>query len=607
MSQNQNRQIIISGIFALVVLIYILRLFYIQVLSEKYVLSADNQSIENVPQIAPRGIILDRNNKKIAVNEASYDLMITVKQLKNGFDTLKFCQLVDISRNEFEDKLKRIKAKRGYSYYKPQVFERQIDAESFSKIMDKVHLFNGIDIRKSVIRRNPYSAGAQAIGYLSEVGPSTLEKDSSYMEGELIGAIGIERTYEKYLRGQRGYKFYVKDVHNIIQEPYRDGEKDLLPVAGSDIQITMDIELQKYAERLMKNKNGAIVAIEPSSGEILTMVTSPTYDPNLLSGNGRSKNYKKLKSDTLKVFFNRALSAQYPPGSIFKLVQTLIGLENGDITEYSSFKCDKGLVGCHNHPFPANVKKAIQFSCNPYYYRVFQRIIQPGFYDNIFADSEYNLNKWHDQVSAFGLGQRLKVDIIGEKAGSVPDSKLYDKKYGHHSWAFSTIYSLSIGQGELLITPLQMANIASVIANKGFFYRPHFIKRLEHFDDDVFKEKLETGISREHFDPVKEGMYDVVNEPHGTARRARIKDIAVCGKTGTAENPHGEDHSIFIAFAPKDNPKIAISVYVENAGFGGTWAAPIASLIMEKYLRNTADSLKEKRIMEADLIHQIDP
>jgi penicillin-binding protein 2 len=606
MGGNKNRQIIIIGVFILVILIYVIRLFYIQVLSEKYLLSADNQSIERVDQIAPRGIILDRNHDKIAVNEAAYDIMITMKLLKNSFDTLKFCDLLNISKSDFDKRIKYIKSKRGYSYFKPQVYDKQIDAEGFSHIMDKIHLFKGISLRKSIIRRNPNKAGAQIIGYLNEVGPKTLKKDSTYVEGELIGAIGLERSYEKILRGKRGYKLYVKDVHNVIQEPYKEGDKDITPVPGNDIQVSLDIQLQRYAEELMKNKNGAIVAIEPSSGEVLTMVTSPTYDPNLLSGNGRSENYKKLKNDTLKVFFNRALSAQYPPGSIFKLVQTLVGLENGDITEFSSFRCDKSLVGCHNHPFPSDVRKAIQFSCNPYYYRVFQRIIQPGFYDNIFEDSEYNLNKWKKQVMAFGLGDKVGIDIIGEQGGSVPGSKLYDKTYGHHSWAFSTIYSLSIGQGELLITPIQMANIATVIANRGYFYRPHLLKSNSKYIDPKFKNKLDAQIAKEHFDPVVEGMYNVVNEPHGTARRARIKDIEVCGKTGTAENPHGEDHSIFIAFAPKDNPKIAISVYVENAGFGGTWAAPIASLIMQKYLTNETDSIKEQRILDADLIHKIE-
>jgi penicillin-binding protein 2 len=368
----------------------------------------------------------------------------------------------------------------------------------------------------------------------------------------------------------------------------------------------MDMIIQSYGEKLMKNKKGCIVAIEPSTGEILAMVSAPSYDPNMLVGKRNiSENYPKLALDKNMPLFPRPLQAEYPPGSIFKLVQSLIGLQEGVITEESGFPCDKSLVGCHNHPSARNVAEAVQFSCNPYYYAVVRRIIQQGKKKRLFADAEYGLNKWHQYMNSFGLGKSLDADISGQRPGLIPDAKYYDKWYGHQQWAFSTIRSISIGQGEVKLTPLHMANIAAIIANKGWYYVPHFVKSIGRKGPLVeYRTKKRTMVNSRYFWPVIEGMRRVVNENGGTARMARLENIMICGKTGTVQNPHGEDHSVFIAFAPMNKPKIAIAVFVENAGFGGTWAAPIASLMIEKYIkRKITDKEKEKRILEAKLAY----
>jgi len=363
--------------------------------------------------------------------------------------------------------------------------------------------------------------------------------------------------------------------------------------------------LQEYGELLMQNKKGSIVAIEPSSGEILAMVSAPSYDPNMLVGRAVRVNYPILSKDSLDPLFNRAIMAQYPPGSTFKTIQALIAMQDGVITPNTGFRCIKSLVGCHNHPDAQDVSTSIKLSCNPYYYQVFQRIIQQRRAKSIFKDSEIGLRRWSLKVKKFGFGHQLNTDFPNIKSGFVPDVAFYDKWYGSGRWAFSTIYSLSIGQGELGVIPLQMANLATILANRGHYYTPHFIKNIESEKDipKIYKIQHEVNIDKKYFDPVIDGMARVVGEDGGTARRARIDSIIVCGKTGTAQNPHGKDHSIFIAFAPKDNPKIAIAVYIENAGFGGTWAAPIASLMIEKYLTDSISSpLKEKEILEANLI-----
>ena len=603
MQTYDTRRFVILGIFLVIGIVYILRLFYIQVLDDSYILSAENQALSHTVQYAPRGLIYDRNNEVIVYNEAAYDLMVIPRQVKE-FDTVAFCQLLGLTPEIFLEKFTKAKK---YSRYKASTFEKLIPAEEFSQIAEQLYKYPGFYGQKRTLRKYPYASAAHVLGYLSEVDQKTLNEKPQYTKGDYLGYSGIEKTYEFWLRGENGTKIMMKDVHNVIKGSYRDGAKDKLAEPGKNLISTLNAQLQQYGELLMANKKGSIVAIEPATGEILAMVSTPTYNPNLLVGRNRTKNYRALvKNDSLNPLFNRALQAEYPPGSIFKFFQVLIGLQEGVITPNTGFVCNKSLVGCHDHPHPSNVKKSIQFSCNPYFYNVFQRIIQPGKYKSIFKDSEAGLNAWRKHVLSFGLGKPLTIDIKGSKGGNIPNSKYYDRMYGHNRWAFSTIYSLSIGQGEILVAPIQMANLAAIIANRGYYYTPHFIKQIDDGStaiDSIYMIRNNTTIDSKHFDVAIEGMQAVVEEVGGTARRAKIDSITVCGKTGTAENPHGEDHSIFIAFAPKEQPKIAIAVYVENAGFGGTWAAPIASLMMEKYLTGKIKyPEKEKRILDKDFI-----
>lgn len=601
MRELERRKYIIGFIFIAIALIFIVRLFYVQIINDKYKLSADNNVLRKVTLYAARGLIYDRHGKLLVYNEAAYDLMVVPGQVEE-MDTTLFCDLMSITKADFISKLEEAK---NYSYYKPSVFEKEISAESYASIQEKLFNFHGFFMQTRTLRNYPQRTAPHLLGYIGEVSKQTVEKKPYYRSGDYIGKSGLEYTYEKALRGKRGVKMVLVDVHNREKESFEDGKYDTLAVSGIDITTTVDAELQAYGERLMNNKIGSIVAIEPSTGEVLSLVSSPDYDPNKLVGRELQTNYPKLNRDSLKPLFNRALMAKYPPGSIFKLVQALIGLEEEVITENTAFTCNKSLVGCHNHPYPSNVKKSVQFSCNPYYYNVFKRIINQGISDSYFKDSEIGLGIWKEHVLTFGLGQRLGIDLPSVKSGGIPGVDYYDRLYGEGRWAFSTIYSLSIGQGEIEVIPLQMANLAAIVANKGYYITPHLVKQIGDSLDkpENFKRKNYTSVDSSHYTVVRNGMAGVVNEPYGTARRARLDSIVVCGKTGTAENPHGEDHSVFIAFAPKENPKIAIAVYVENSGFGGTWSAPIAGLMIEKYLKGeVSEKRREKRILEADLL-----
>jgi len=600
-----SRKFIVAAIFLSIGLIFIIRLFNVQVLNDKYKLDSDSNVLREVVQYPARGLIYDRNGELLVYNEAAYDLMIVPKQLK-ALDTLAFCQLFEIEKVDFIEKVKKAKE---YSSYKASVFEKEISSRAYANIQEKLYQYPGFFVQTRTLRKYPKNNAAHILGYIGEVSQSKLDKDSYYHSGDYIGKSGLEYAYEDLLRGNRGVKKILVDVHNREKGSFQDGKKDTNAVTGQTIHSTIDVFLQESGERLFQNKKGSIVAIEPSSGEILSLVSAPGYDPNMLVGRAVKKNYPLLSKDTLNPLFNRALMAQYPPGSIFKTVQALIGLEEGVITEHSGFSCIKSLVGCHNHPSARSVAASVKMSCNPYYYQVFKRIIQQGKAKSIFKDSEIGLGNWSKKIKQFGFGKRLNTDLPSIKKGNVPDVKFYNKWYGEGRWAFSTIYSLSIGQGEMEVIPLQMANLAATLANRGYFYTPHFLKKLGETDSipSEFLEKNEIKINKKYFNTVIDGMYGVVYEPGGTARRARISDdIIVCGKTGTAQNPHGEDHSVFIAFAPRDNPKIAIAVYVENAGGGGTWAAPIASLMIEQYLTDSISDRnlsKEKRILKANLLN----
>ncbi len=529
--------------------------------------------------------------------------MVIPREVKD-IDTTTFCQLINITREEFDTKMKKI---RKHSTRKASILVENIAGEEWARIVENLYQYSGFFGEQRTMRKYASSIAGHALGYLNEVSPSTLKTLPYYQRGDQIGATGIEKQYEKELRGTRGVEIKMRDNHMRIKGSYKNGKYDTLPEAGFPLKLTLDAKLQAYGEKLMQNKIGSIVAIEPSTGEILSLVTSPGYDPNKLVGRGRTEYYQSISNnDSLSPWFNRALEAQYPPGSIFKMVQALIGMEEGVINENSSFVCDKKPVGCHNHPTPNTLQKAIQFSCNPYFHDAVKLIVQQGKSSSIFADSQIGLGIWHKHVLSFGLGQKLDIDFPIVKAGNIPGVDFYNKLYGERRWAYSTIYSLSIGQGEVMVTPLQMANVGAIIANRGHYYTPHLIKSIGKNDSIParYQEKHETSVKPEHYGVVVEAMQTVVEADHGTARRGRIDSVEVCGKTGTVQNPHGEDHSVFMAFAPKENPQIAIIVYVENSGFGGTWAAPIASLMMEYYLKGEiTNEAKEERILAADFIN----
>lgn len=601
MNNLSDRKIVIALIFLVVGFIFLIRLFNVQVINDKYKFDSDQNVLREVIQYPARGLIYDRNGKLLVYNEAAYDLMVVPQQVKK-MDTLAFCQLIGMSYDNFIEKFKKAKS---FSRYKPSVFEKEISSKSYASIQEKLFEYPGFYTQTRTLRKYPRESAAHLLGYIGEVDQKKVDSDPYYKSGDYIGKSGIELSYEELLRGKRGIKRVLVDVHNREKGSYLNGEMDTLAVTGKPIFLTIDVVLQEYGEQLMQNKRGSIVAIEPKTGEILTLVSAPSYNPNLLVGRDVKKNYPVLSKDSIKPLFNRALMAAYPPGSTFKTIQALIGMQDGVITENSGFPCLKSNVGCHDHPTATDVVSSIKMSCNPYYFSVFRKILLQNKSTSLFKDSEIGLAKWSNQVKKFGLGIDLGTDLPSIKKGFIPDVAFYDRWYGKGRWAFSTIYSLSIGQGEIGVVPLQMANLSAIMANRGYYYTPHVLKKIEGEKTipKQFVTKHSVEIDKKYFIPIVEGMFKVVEEAGGTARRAHIDSIAVCGKTGTAQNPHGEDHSIFIAFAPKDNPKIAIAVYIENAGFGGTWAAPIASLLIEKYLTGTVKDLeKEKRILEANLM-----
>lgn len=596
-----DRKFTIVIIFITVGIIFLLRLFYIQVVDDQWKINAASASERVVTEYPSRGLIYDREGDIVVSNTAVYDLMVIPRNVTE-LDTAAFCELLGLDMERFRKKLQDAKS---YSRYKPSIFEKQIPANDYTRIAENLHRFSGFYGQARTLRYYPKAAASHSLGYVSEVTPSIIEKNPYYKRGDYIGASGVESIYEESLRGQRGKRYVLVDVHNNEKGPYAGGRFDTLAQAGKNLTSSIDLDLQVYGEQLMQNKRGSIVAIEPATGEILCMVTNPGYDPNLLVGRVRGQNYRILSNDTLKPLFNRALMARYPPGSTFKLLQALIGLQEEVIDGRTQFSCRGGYYfagrvrpRCHPHASPVDLGYSIQTSCNAYYCNVFKRVLDK------YPTSEEGYNKWRGYIEAFGLGSRLMVDLTSEVSGFVPESTYYDRYYGRHRWNGHTIISLAIGQGELGVTPIQMANFVATIANRGWFYTPHYIKEIDGapITDSTYTQKRLTGIDARHYEEVIDGMYRVIES--GTGRGVRFSpDIEVCGKTGTAENPHGKDHSIFIAFAPKDNPKIAVAVYVENVGFGSTWAAPITSLIMEKYLTDTITRPHiEARMRNANLL-----
>ena len=600
----ENRRFVIIGFFAIIGLIYLSRLFYLQVLDESYSIVSSSNSIKRVIEIPFRGQIYDRTGKLIVYNTPVYDLLVTPYKARVD-DTLRFCSVLGIERRDFDSLMAAASA---YSRFKPSIFLRQLSKEDFASIQDIMVDYSGFQFAKSSLRTYTAPTLANTLGYVSEITKGQLEKQEEpyYRQSDYIGQSGIEKIYENELRGKRGTKFVMQNVSGVYKGPWKGGELDTMAIAGENLYSGIDLEVQQYADSLMVNKVGSVVAIDPKTGEIISMVSAPTYDPNILASRYFSKNYTALVRNPYKPLFNRPVMASYRPGSTFKLIQALVGLQEGVVTPESGFSHANCPVGCHNHPATSTVALGVTHSCNPYFYHLFRRVIYNNKISNTFKASAAGLEEWHTRVSKFGIGQQLGIDLPSERKGNLPDKKYYDKIYGENAWKFSNIYSISIGEGEILITPLKMANVAAIIANRGYYYTPHVIRGVGDRKklDPLFTTRHDTGVSTQHFDPVIEGMIGAVDA--GTAKNARIQGMLVAGKTGTSQNKKGDDHSIFIGFAPADNPKIAIAVFVENAGFGGSAAAPIAGLVMEKYLsRKITNKALEKRMKETNLMSKV--
>ena len=578
-----QRKYVIGSIFILVAIILLTKLFFIQIVDDSYKRSSENNTLRYIMQYPSRGKIYDRNGKLLVYNDAVYDLMIIPSQAKN-IDTASFCKLLNINNSTYNNYLS--KAKR-YSMITPSIFLSQITKDEYGHIAEMLYHYPGFYFQTRSIRQYPLPIAAHTLGNIGEVTKNDMERDDYYKLGDYIGKSGIEKYYENELRGEKGMKITVVDVHNREKERFMDGAYDTAPIHGIDIILGLDADLQAYGEYLMSGKTGSIVAIEPATGQILAMVSSPSYDPNELVGRKRGTRYSELLNNPDKPLINRAIRGTYPPGSTFKMVNGLISLQSGAITTRTAYPCngpESAPIKCtHYHSSPVRLYDAIENSCNPYFWYAFQDMMNAPRFKNQKEAYQF----WYDNVTSFGLGRACKSDIPFTVSGNIPTKDFYDKVY-RGVWNAMTVRSLSIGQGEILVTPLQLANVAAAIGNEGFYYEPHYIKSFGNTDkaiDSSFLEKHIINIEKKHFKDVKKGMQRVFEGDHGTARLSKIDSITVGGKTGTAQNPHGLDHSIFMAFAPVENPQIAIAVVVENAGFGSTWAAPIASLMIEKYIR----------------------
>lgn len=597
------RKFVIQGIFITIAVILLIRLFYIQILDKNYYLSANYNAIRQIKIYPARGVIRDRNNKILVQNEPVYDIMVIPNEVK-PFDTLEFCRLLSIDKRGFNSRFKKAK---NYSPYKASIFEKQLSAEAYASLQEKLYEFPGFFEQKRTVRSYPDSIASQFLGYIGEVTDNMISKSEGYYSsGDYIGISGVEKAYESDLRGIRGVQKVMVDALNRPKGSYANGAYDTMAVAGEDLISSLDLTIQKLGEKLMQNKVGSIVAIEPSSGEILAFVSSPGYDPNIMVGRERGNNYMKLLNDPHKPMFVRPIQATYSPGSSFKPLDALISLQEGLLTPKITYFCPGGYwagnhrVACEHVDGVTDLTKAIKMSCNTYFCNVFVNMINKNGGRNIreaFTD-------WRKQVMNFGLGSKLNIDLPHEGGGLIPDETIYDKKYGKNRWRSSTVISLAIGQGEMLATPLQLANLECAIANRGYYYTPHLIKAIgqKKIVKDEYLVKHDVGVSPQYFEPVIDGMQEVVES--GTAYNARIPGIIMCGKTGTVQNSRGKNHSVFVAFAPRENPKIAIAVVVENAGYGSTWAAPIASYMVEQYLTDSISRPKAQidYIMNSNLL-----
>ncbi|HHB79683.1 MAG TPA: penicillin-binding protein 2 [Saprospiraceae bacterium] len=594
-ANDRKRLLAIQVVMTIGAFVLIAKATSLQLINNAFRSRAQAIAIDKTTTYPSRGILLDRNGKLMISNNPMYDLMVTYKLVNPHMDTAKFCELLDIDKSTFVKNMNKDWKDVRFSKSVPFVFLKKLSVPTFAKLQEHLHEYPGFFPVLRNIRGYPVHAGAHLLGYISEVSPKDIEKGNGiYSPGDYIGAIGLEKQYEKYLRGKKGYKYQLKDNLGRIVGSFKDGAQDVDPVSGSDLKTSIDIDLQAYAEWLMAGKVGSVVAIEPKSGEILSMVSTPTYDPNLLIiTRERGKTLSKLLKDPQLPFFDRSIMAEYPPGSVFKTVVSLIGLNEGVIKRNTGFVCNHGyfyaghLYGCHGHRPVHSVDYAVQISCNSYFFQTLRKIVdQYGFYN-----PDKGLDRFVHDVTKFGLGHKLGIDFPNEKSGNIPTTAYYDKIYPKKlgGWKSPAIMSIGIGQGEIQLTTLQIANLAAIMANRGYFYTPHLVTEISDGTpiDSIYSVKRSVDIDRQYFEPVIHGMQMAVEA--GTAPLARIPGVTICGKTGTVQNAHKKDHSVFFAFAPKDDPKIAIAVFVENAGWGGSYAAPIASLVAEKYIKGEID------------------
>lgn len=594
-------------LFALVAAVLLLlgKIFYIQIINDEYKEDASNNSMVYKTIYPPRGIIYDRNGEILVGNSVCYDIMVTPRDVR-AFDTLALASALGVSEDFVREKMAYYRKYRSRIGYQTVSFIKQMKAEDYVRFAEVQSSFPGFSSQVRSIRDYPFNAGGNLLGYISEVSPSYIEKHPEYKSGDYAGQSGLEAAREEELRGEKGYHIFLRDSRNRLQSAYQDGSEDKSAVPGKAIVSTIDAHLQQYGQRLMEGKLGSVVALEPSSGEILAMVSSPGIDVEMLSDIG--KHYSQIASDPRKPMFNRTVMASYPPGSVFKLVNGLIGLEEGVLRPENQYPCHNGYaytssrkLGCHAHSSPLDFRSAIATSCNGYFCYVMKNILE----NQKYGSTAQALDAWREYVLSFGFGRNLGSDFPSELGGNIPSSKYYDRVYRKGSWRFQTVVSLSIGQGEIGATPLQIANLAAIMANRGYYYIPHLVKDSEGVViDSIYHERQYTKVDPKHFETAVEGMYMAVNgggSAGGTAFSAAVEGLDICGKTGTAQNPHGKDNAVFICFAPKDDPKIAIAAYVENAGFGATWALPVATLMLEKYLTGEVSQRHlpmEKRMLE---------
>jgi len=602
------RRFVIGGVAVFIVIVYLIRLFMLQITSDDYKKSADSNAFLKKIEYPSRGNILDRKGKLLVFNQPAYDIMVVMNEAKGRLDTLEFCQTLGITREEFDRRMETMKDRNrnpGYSRYTQQLFMSQLSDKDFSVFQEKMFRFPGFYVQKRTVRQYSYNMAAHVLGDVAEVSPADIEEDDYYQPGDYIGKLGVERRYEKELRGEKGIQILLRDAHGRVQGRYKNGELDHRAKPGKNLTLGIDADLQLLGERLLEGKIGSIVAIEPSTGEVLCMVSSPSYDPRMMVGRQRSKNHRLLSQDVWKPLLNRSIMGQYPPGSTFKTTQGLTFMTEGVITPSTMYPCGHGFnfkglhVGCHGHAAPLPLVPALSTSCNGYFCWGLYHMINTNI--SKYKTVQNAMDTWRDYMVSMGFGYPLGIDLPGEKRGMIPNSQFYDKRY-KGSWNGLTVISIAIGQGEVNATPLQIANLGATIANRGYYYVPHVVKKVQGEPlDTAFTRKHYTKATREAYDYVVQGMRS--SALGGTCHELAKYDFMACGKTGTAQNK-GHDHSVFMGFAPMDEPKIAVAVYVENGGWGATYGVPIGGLIMEQYLKGKlseaseakAQAIQEKRI-----------